>query len=115
MRILAHHAALGLSAVPTEPVTARSLDALSAYRARYVAFFGAEALAGLVVGVYQHSAVGRDVLCEILEALGAKPVALGRSDRFIPVDTEALRPEDVALAGRLGARKPARCNRFHRW
>lgn len=98
VRILAHHAALGLSAVPTEPVTARSLDALSAYRARYVAFFGAEVLAGLVVGVYQHSAVGRDVLCEILEALGAKPVALGRSDRFIPVDTEALRPEDVALA-----------------
>ncbi len=98
VRILAHHAALGLSAVPTEPVTARSLDALSAYRARYVEFFGAEALAGLVVGVYQHSAVGRDVLCEILAALGAKPVALGRSERFIPVDTEALRPEDVALA-----------------
>lgn len=98
VRILAHHAALGLSAVPTERVTSRSLDALDAYRARYVEFFRPGALAGLTVGVYQHSAVGRDVLCEILATLGARPVALGRSDRFIPVDTEALRPEDVALA-----------------
>ncbi|WP_439493728.1 phosphomannomutase [Bosea sp. (in: a-proteobacteria)] len=97
-RILAHHAALNLSAVPAEAATPNSLDALSAYRARYVDFFGPAALDGLTVGVYQHSAVGRDVLCDILAALGAKAVALGRSDRFIPVDTEALRPEDVALA-----------------
>lgn len=97
-RILAHHAALKLSAVPTEAATPNSLDALSAYRARYVDFFGSAALDGLTVGVYQHSAVGRDVLCEILAALGAKTAALGRSETFIPVDTEALRPEDVALA-----------------
>ena len=97
-RILAHHAILNLSAVPAEAATPDSLDALSAYRARYVDFFGPAALDGLTVGVYQHSAVGRDVLCVILAALGAKPVALGRSERFIPVDTEAPRPEDVALA-----------------
>ena len=34
----------------------------------------------------------------MLCALGAKPVALGRADHFIPVDTEALRPEDELLA-----------------
>lgn len=97
-RILAYHAALSLTAIPTEAATSHSLDVLSTYRARYIDFFGPLALDGLTIGVYQHSAVGRDVLCEILAALGADLVALGRSERFIPVDTEALRPEDVALA-----------------
>ncbi len=68
-----------------------------AYVARYADFFG-DALAGLRVGVYQHSSVGRDVIVEILTALGAQAVPLGRATSFIPVDTEAIRPEDVALA-----------------
>ncbi|HEV7256387.1 MAG TPA: phosphomannomutase [Bosea sp. (in: a-proteobacteria)] len=97
-RILAWHAKLALSVVPAEPASARAFDALAAYRARYVDFFGGEALQGLTVGVYQHSSVGRDVICDLLAALGANPVALGRADHFIPVDTEALRPEDEVLA-----------------
>lgn len=32
-------------------------------------------------------------------------VALGRSDRFVPVDTEALRPEDVELAAQWAAER----------
>jgi len=52
----------------------------------------------LRVGVYQHSAVGRDVLVKILSHLGAEVIPLGRSENFIPVDTEAIRPEDVQLA-----------------
>ncbi|UFM66960.1 phosphomannomutase (plasmid) [Paracoccus sp. MA] len=68
------------------------------YLRRYLDFFGPDALSGLVLGLYQHSAVGRDLLARILRALGAEVLPLGRSDRFIPVDTEALRPEDVALA-----------------
>lgn len=98
VRILGWHEKLALSAVPGEPAAARGHDALAAYRARYLDFFGPEALRGLTVGVYQHSSVGRDLICDLLAALGASPVALGRSERFIPVDTEALRPEDVALA-----------------
>ncbi|MDP3407474.1 phosphomannomutase [Bosea sp. (in: a-proteobacteria)] len=97
-RILAWHAKLNLAVVPDEPVTPRRHDALAAYQARYREFFGADALRGLTVGVYQHSSVGRDVICDLVSALGATPVPLGRADRFIPVDTEALRPEDVALA-----------------
>ena len=69
-----------------------------AYARRYVSFFGAGALAGRKVGVYEHSSVARDLLCEILEALGARIVRLARSATFIPVDTEAIRPEDVRLA-----------------
>jgi phosphomannomutase len=68
------------------------------YLQRYLDFFGAEALRGLTVGLYQHSAVGRDLFGRILRALGAEVTPLGRSDSFIPVDTEALRPEDVDLA-----------------
>ena len=50
------------------------------------------------VGVYQHSAVGRDMLVKILSGLGAEVTPLGRSEKFIPVDTEAIRPEDLQLA-----------------
>lgn len=68
------------------------------YVRRYVDFFGDDALSGLVLGLYQHSAVGRDLLARILRGLGAQVLPLGRSDDFIPVDTEALRPEDIVLA-----------------
>jgi phosphomannomutase len=68
------------------------------YVMRYLNFFPHDALAGVRVGVYQHSAVGRDVLVKIFSHLGAEVTALGRSEKFIPVDTEAIRPEDVQLA-----------------
>jgi phosphomannomutase len=68
------------------------------YLARYLDFFAGDALEGLRVGVYQHSAVGRDALVKILSGLGAQVTPLGRSEKFIPVDTEAIRPEDAQLA-----------------
>jgi len=64
-----------------------------AYVARYTDVFGPDALAGLKIGVYQHSSVARDLLCEMLSGLGADVVALERSDHFVPVDTEAVEPE----------------------
>ena len=73
-------------------------DVVPGYVARYRDFFGADALSGLTLGIYQHSAVGRDVLMLVVESLGAKAVPLGRSDTFMPVDTEAVRPEDAKLA-----------------
>jgi phosphomannomutase len=42
--------------------------------------------------------VGRDSLARVLEGLGARVQPLGRSDLFIPVDTEAIREEDKELA-----------------
>ncbi len=67
------------------------------YVRRYTDFFGSSALSGLTLGVYQHSAVGRDIVTGVLQSLGAFVKPLGRSEEFIPVDTEAVRPEDVAL------------------
>lgn len=82
------------------PVLAQAMNVCPAYVARYVDFFGTSALHGLRLGVYQHSAVGRDVLVDILESMGADVVVLGRSEAFIPVDTEAVRAEDIDLAKR---------------
>ncbi|WP_459774306.1 phosphomannomutase [Asaia astilbis] len=75
-------------------------DVLTAYSARYRLFFGDTALKGLRLGVYQHSAVGRDALIPLLEGMGAIVIPLGRSEDFLPVDTEAVRPEDAAAACR---------------
>ena len=58
--------------------------------ARYVDAFGAQALAGLRIGVWSHSAVSRDLLLDVMAGLGAEVIELGRSDDFIPVDTEAV-------------------------
>lgn len=69
---------------------------------RYTDFFEADLLAGLTVGVYEHSCVGRGVLKDIYARLGADVRGLARSDKFIPVDTEAIRPEDVVLAKSWG-------------
>jgi len=100
--ILAWHAKLGISSVPEGARTIRAgtpeIDLIAAYTARYRDFFGAGALSGLTVGVYQHSSVARDVIVQMLEALGARAVPLGRATSFIPVDTEALREEDEILA-----------------
>ncbi|WP_091135638.1 phosphomannomutase [Microvirga guangxiensis] len=100
--ILALHAQLDVQTLPDHArqvqAGAPDADLLAAYQARYLDFFGGGALAGLVVGVYQHSSVARDVIVEVLEALGARAVPLGRATRFIPVDTEALRAEDEILA-----------------
>lgn len=60
---------------------------------RIVSAFGPGALAGLRVGLWSHSAVSRDLLAEALAELGAEVVEVGRSDVFIPVDTEAVAPE----------------------
>src|SRR5690606_25766073 len=83
-----------------EPRALPTVDGTAAqnYVRRYLEAFPELPLAGLRVGVYQQSAVGRDVMVEILRVLGAEVVPLGRSDRFVPVDTEAIRAEDVALA-----------------
>ncbi len=72
-------------------------DAGQAYVDRYLAGFGPEALAGLRIGVYQHSSVARDIMVAVVQGLGAEAVPLAHSDSFIPVDTEALDPDTRAM------------------
>lgn len=80
--------------------------ALPDYVARYLAAFGPQALAGMRIGIYEHSSVARDVMGQIVGALGGQSVSLARSDVFIPVDTEAVDPQTrVQLAGWAQAHK----------
>ena len=68
------------------------------YQQRYLDFFPANCLTDMDIGLYEHSGVARDILFDLLTALGATVTRLGRSDKFIPVDTEAIREEDITLA-----------------
>ena len=67
------------------------------YIDRYLQVFSKDSLKGKKIVFYQHSAVGRDIAVEILDGLGAQVIPVGRSDAFIPVDTEAIREEDLKL------------------
>lgn len=79
-----------------------------AYRDRYLRAFGPQALAGQRIGVWSQSAVGRDLLADILRALGAEVVEIGRSEQFIPIDTEAISAEHRAfLAGAVAEHRLA--------
>jgi phosphomannomutase len=71
---------------------------LARYAARVLDFFPPGLLRGRRIGLWEHSSVGRDVLREVLSALGAEVVSLGRTDTFVPVDTEAVGEADQAQA-----------------
>lgn len=81
-------------------------EARAAYLERYLTAFPSGCLGGMRIGVYGHSAVGRDVLVELYEKLGAEVIQLGFSETFIPVDTEAIRPEDVEKAAAWAGSEP---------
>ncbi len=83
-------AALGATAPATQRASVTQSETVAqSYLDRYVLAF-ADSLLGMCIGLYAHSAVGRDLMADLLTRLGAQVVMLGRSDVFIPVDTEAV-------------------------
>jgi phosphomannomutase len=64
--------------------------AMRRYQTRYESLLPRNALRGRRIGVWQHSSVSRDMLANILRYFGAEVIALGRSEVFVPVDTEAV-------------------------
>lgn len=60
------------------------------YLERYRRFFAGSSLAGKRIAVYQHSAVGRDLLVDLLARFGAEVIPTGRSETFVPIDTENI-------------------------
>jgi phosphomannomutase len=88
-----------VSPAPVSPTSKASEDYINRYRN----FFPNDCLKGKRVGVYQHSAVGREHMVTILSSLGALVTPLGHSSVFVPVDTEAIRPEDVEKAKKWSA------------
>src|SRR5580700_10482631 len=86
----------GHQSLPVENGAARA-----EYIERFTNFFAGSSLNGKRLLVYQHSAVGRDLLVEILERLGAQVVKGGRSDTFVPIDTENIDAAQLAVIQRL--------------
>jgi len=81
----------------SRPLPPENADARARYVRRYQDFFPKRCLAGRSILVYQHSAVGRDILVEILDGLGASVLPAGRSDVFVPIDTENVDDELLAV------------------
>lgn len=84
--------ALSLPDLITSPLAA------SSYIERYTSLFSVTTLAGKRVGIYEHSSAGRDLYAKIFTKLGAEVISIGRSDEFVPIDTEAVAEEDKVKA-----------------
>ena len=68
------------------------------YLARYTNAFASDLFNGFRLGIYEHSAAGRDLNRDVFESLGATVISLARSDVFVPIDTEAVSDEDKQRA-----------------
>lgn len=68
-------------------------EAIELYKNRFYRAFPPQILQGVRLGLYEQSAVGRDILHGIYTHLGAKVTRLGRRIEFIPIDTEAVHEE----------------------
>lgn len=76
------------------------------YMQRYTSVFDEQTFAGKQIVFYQHSAVGRDMLVEMLQKLGAEVIPVGRSDVFVPIDSENVTPTDAAYFKQLSEEYP---------
>jgi phosphomannomutase len=90
----------GLSTVDESSLPNMSDIASKHYVDRYTKLFAKDTLANRRIGIYEHSSSGRDLYAAIFERLGAKTISLGRSDQFVPIDTEAVAQEDIEQAKR---------------
>eukprot|EP01035_Chromulina_nebulosa_P068610 gene68610-94011_t len=72
-------------------------EATILFLARNKQILPAGSLAGKRIGIYQHSTVARDMMVDVFQHYGATVFPLGRSEEFIPVDTEAVSPDTVSL------------------
>ncbi len=79
------------------PEAEYEVDAIDKYINRYFDVFRDKPLSGRKIVLYQHSAVGRDIIQKIFEGLGSTVIPVGRSSRFIPVDTEKVSSDTFAL------------------
>ena len=69
-------------------------DAAAAYMERYTSLFDNPPLAGMRLGIYEHSSAGRDIYAVLFERLGAEVISLERTEHFVPIDTEAVSEAD---------------------
>ena len=90
---------------PELPPANRAAETL--YAERYQRIFPPGRLQGKRIVFYQYSAVGRDLLPRILEHSGAEVIRAGRSDEFIPIDTEAISAAHLQMLAEIVAEQQA--------
>lgn len=79
--------------LPPLPGTAwptRRDEAIAGYLERSSSILRADSLSAMRVGVYQHSSVAAELLEQVLLSFGADVIPVGKSETFVPVDTEAV-------------------------
>lgn len=86
--------------LPSLVVSSRAAES---YCERYRSLFSSDLLIGKRIGIYEHSSAGRDLYAPLFESLGAEVIRIGRSDEFVPIDTEAVGEDDKAKARRWSA------------
>jgi len=82
----------------TKIIEQTNVAAKEMYLARYTQFFAPNFLQGFKLAFYEHSSVARDLLTEMLQEMGAHVISLGRTNEFVPIDTEAVAKSDVERA-----------------
>lgn len=78
----------------TIPELSISNAASNFYLERYISLLSEDFLAGQHIGIYEHSSAGRDLYAKLFRSLGAEVTSFGRSDEFVPIDTEAVSQQD---------------------
>jgi phosphomannomutase len=71
--------------------------AVQTFIKRYLDAFPPGIFTDKTILVYQHTAVGRDILTHILAKLGAEVISVKRSEVFVALDTENITPQDREL------------------
>ncbi|HWI56152.1 MAG TPA: hypothetical protein VNZ22_02915, partial [Bacillota bacterium] len=99
----AHGSLAGMFKQGSRPLPPEQPVAAEAYLRRYTDFFAGRSLRGLRLVAYQHSAVGRDLLVQLLEQFGAEVIPAGRSETFVPIDTEAIDEQQLGIIQELAA------------
>jgi len=77
------------------------------YVERYRRVFPRNGLRGKRILFYEYAAVGRELLPRILALTGAEVIRVGRSDTFVPIDTEAISPTHLEMLAELVAEQQA--------
>lgn len=88
----------GVGSLTIQPLPAPDSQITAPYLSRMIDVFPADLCAGLRIGLYEHTSAGRELYASVLRTLGAQVICLGRSEEFVPVDTEALSEQDIAKA-----------------
>ncbi|ESX10601.1 MULTISPECIES: phosphomannomutase [unclassified Mesorhizobium] len=87
--------------LPPRPETVwptRHDEAIATYRERANDVLEPGSLSGMRLGVYQHSSVAAELLVQVLESFGASVVPVGKTENFVPIDTEAV---DIATMAKF--------------